>query len=91
MKNFNEAAFMEVVKSGSIIMRHYCEWLFGSPSFGAQVFRMLASGWGTTLNADAARAFPETYKMLERHYADDPELVELQKKLNVRDKEHTYA
>ena len=91
MKHFNEPAFMEVVKSGNIILRHYCEWLFGSPSYGASIFRMLERGWNNSMNADAACDFPETYKMLERHYADDPELVELQKKLNVRDKEQTYA
>ena len=91
MKHFNAEVFNEVSRSGNIILRHYCEWLFGAPTYGASIFRMLERGWNNSMNADAARDFPETYKMLERHYADDPELVELQKKLNVRDKEHTYA
>ena len=87
MKNCNEETFTEVVKTREPIYRHYCEWLIDAPTYGARIFQMLNTGWGTNMNKDAARDFPDTYALLERHRNNDPELLELQEKLQVKDKE----
>jgi hypothetical protein len=86
MKSCNEAAFSEIVKLKDPVLRHYCEWLIDAPTYGARIFANLAEGWGTALNENAANDFPETYKMLQRHYANDTELMAIKNKLQITER-----
>lgn len=86
MKSCNEHTFNEVVKTGNSVLRHYCEWLIGAPTYGARIFANLAEGWNTRINDNAEHDFPETYAMLKRHYDNDPELIELQNKLQITER-----
>ncbi len=87
MKRYNAEKYNAIVASRDIVLRHYCEWLFDAPTYGARIFDAVATGWNTAGNSTAAIDFPETYKMLERHFNNDPELAELREQLKVTDKE----
>ncbi len=85
MRKFNETAFTIVMASSNKLLAWYCQWLVDAPTFGARLFTRIANEWFTTEDVINAAESPEIHDMLKRHFNNDPELLALQKKLEIEE------
>lgn len=83
MHKFNVQAFQKAMLSGNKLIKWYCQWLVEAPTYGARMFNRIANEWFTTEDIANATDSPEIHDTLKRHFNNDPELLELQKKLEI--------
>jgi len=90
MRSYDITEYNKIISTNDMPLIHYVGWLIGSPSYYSVMFDKMINDIGSPDNSGFALDYPKEHELLMRHINKDPELIELQKKLNV--KEHTtYA
>lgn len=83
MKQHNSQIYSEVLHSGNWAMIRYVCWLIDTPGYFSVMFDKMIDDIGSAESSGLAEQYPEEHKLLMHHINYDPELLELQKKLQI--------